>query len=373
MRTTGRVMIWVWSLCLASVTCSHDMWLFPEQLTISMGDTLTVHLRAGHELDTEEELPLLKDVTSRFELITPDGSIDLLRELPDRASPALQRKLGFEGLALLIMEHEFRRVELPDKTFSKYLAQEKLEEIKRLRDKRGPRPVERERYARVLKSLVRVGKERDRYRRIGDEDLRSLDGMTSVKALDLYGTQVTDAGLVHLEGLTGLRSLNLGNTRVTDAGLVHLKKLVNLQTLNLNNTRVTDAGLESLRSLTQLKTPILEAEKTRERMPPIEVLSQRISIRLLQNPYLLDPGDDLEVQVSFDGEPLRDKLVWAYNGSKNGLVSKSMARTNEDGVAGFTLDRKGFWLIRLVHMRPCTEWPDLDWESYWASYSFELD
>jgi len=128
-----------------------------------------------------------------------------------------------------------------------------------------------------------------------------------------------------------------------------------------------------LRSLTQLKTPILEAEKTRERMPPIEVLSQRISIRLLQNPYLLDPGDDLEVQVSFDGEPLRDKLVWAYNGSKNGLVSKSMARTNEDGVAGFTLDRKGFWLIRLVHMRPCTEWPDLDWESYWASYSFELD
>ena len=45
-----------------------------------------------------------------------------------------------------------------------------------------------------------------------------------VVALDLYGTQVTDAGLVHLKELTNLRELYLDETQVTDAGVAELKQ-----------------------------------------------------------------------------------------------------------------------------------------------------
>ena len=67
-----------------------------------------------------------------------------------------------------------------------------------------------------------------------------------VVEVDLYGTQITDAGLVHLKGLTNLQTLNLDGTKITDAGLVHLKGLTSLETLSLNRTKVTDTGVAEL-------------------------------------------------------------------------------------------------------------------------------
>ena len=108
------------------------------------------------------------------------------------------------------------------------------------------------------------------------------------------------------------------------------------------------------------------------------VLGQKIEIVLLQNPYLLDPGDELEVQIFFEGKPLPDQLVMALNRNAEQSVSRSKAQTNADGIAQFTLNQAGLWLIRLVRLRPCAErfegdCAEVDWESYWASFSFKLD
>ena len=107
-------------------------------------------------------------------------------------------------------------------------------------------------------------------------------------------------------------------------------------------------------------------------------LGHKLEILLLQDPYLRDPGDPLDAQILFDGEPLPNKLVLAYSSAEQGEVAKARARTDANGVGRFTLDRAGFWLIRAVHLLPCSEQSDAecalaDWESYWASYSFELD
>ena len=51
-----------------------------------------------------------------------------------------------------------------------------------------------------------------------------LEGLTNLKKLYLWDTQVTDAGLVHLVGLTNLKWLYLYGTQVTDAGLAELRK-----------------------------------------------------------------------------------------------------------------------------------------------------
>jgi Leucine Rich Repeat (LRR) protein len=86
----------------------------------------------------------------------------------------------------------------------------------------------------------------------GDEEAAYLKELTSLTALSLSYTQVTDAGLMYLKGLTSLSFLDLDDTQVTDAGLVHLKELTDLSTLYLAHTQVTDAGLEHLKRMTSL-------------------------------------------------------------------------------------------------------------------------
>ena len=110
-----------------------------------------------------------------------------------------------------------------------------------------------------------------------------------------------------------------------------------------------------------------------------QVVGQKLEILLTSNPYTLDPGDDLDVQILFEGKPLAGILVTAFNTDGESPIGRSKAITNARGVARFDLDRTGFWLLHLVHLLPCSEHSDVvsctyvDWESYWASYSFQLD
>lgn len=51
-----------------------------------------------------------------------------------------------------------------------------------------------------------------------------LKDLTELRALDLHGTQVSDAGLTQLAQLKNLELLSLGNTNVTDAGVAKLQR-----------------------------------------------------------------------------------------------------------------------------------------------------
>ncbi len=84
--------------------------------------------------------------------------------------------------------------------------------------------------------------------------LAKLPGPVPVFGLDLYRTQVTDAGLKELAALESLQVLDLGYTQVTGAGLKELAGLQNLQALNLIGTQVTGAGLKELAGLKSLQT-----------------------------------------------------------------------------------------------------------------------
>jgi WD40 repeat protein/Leucine-rich repeat (LRR) protein len=98
-----------------------------------------------------------------------------------------------------------------------------------------------------------------------DASLMSLRGMSSLRELQISGTNVTDAGFVHLKDLTGLERLNCGRMKLTGAGLVHLKGLPRLQWLGLFDTQVTDAqlahvqGMHSLRMLELHQAPVTDA------------------------------------------------------------------------------------------------------------------
>ena len=88
---------------------------------------------------------------------------------------------------------------------------------------------------------------------ITDAGLAHVDGLASLKELDLSYSGITDAGLVHLKGMNSLEQLDLSRTRVTDDGLVHLGGLTSLRVLGLRSTDVGNAGVVHLMELKNLQ------------------------------------------------------------------------------------------------------------------------
>ncbi len=87
-------------------------------------------------------------------------------------------------------------------------------------------------------------------------------------------------------------------------------------------------------------------------------------------PSRLQSGETLPVGVRFQGEPLADTLVKAYHRSlKNGPLHQ---RTNRDGEISLPLKASGFWVLSTVHIERLESAAEAEWQSTWASLSFEI-
>jgi hypothetical protein len=88
-----------------------------------------------------------------------------------------------------------------------------------------------------------------------------------------------------------------------------------------------------------------------------------------QNPYTLGEGERLAVGVLHDGRPLAGaKLVAVNRREPEKLLS---AVSDADGRATFRLASAGVWMITTVHIVRAPRGVDADWESFWASLTFE--
>lgn len=89
-----------------------------------------------------------------------------------------------------------------------------------------------------------------------------------------------------------------------------------------------------------------------------------------QNPYAMRAGDSLPVRLLYQRQPLEGALVVAINsGAPREKVS---ARSDPDGRVSLLLAREGTWLVKAVHMIPAPPGSAAEWESLWASLTFEL-
>lgn len=102
------------------------------------------------------------------------------------------------------------------------------------------------------------------------------------------------------------------------------------------------------------------------------VTGQKLEIILKTNPFQCGIGEKMEFRVLFDNNPLKNKTVKAYRSDSDGQTAKLTATTDQTGSSFFVIDQPGVWLIRLVHLYPCPAEDEMDWESYWASYCFEI-
>lgn len=246
---------------------AHDYWLAQESLALKIGDTCSIRLLVGDRLEPELERPLQKAITTRYEWLTGDASVDLLATLPDSTLPVFQRPVENEGSALLVMDRDFVIIEGTYDQFRSFLEHEEntliAEQVKDTPDDAKMR----RRYARNLKTLVKVG--------AGDDE-------------GLYGRRV----------------------------------------------------------------------------------GQKLEILLLQDPHVIERGDELGIQVLFDGEPLSNELVRVFIGNGNELTAELKARSNAKGVVSVNIDHEGMWVIRVAHLRRSENSEETDWDTYYATFSF---
>ncbi len=97
------------------------------------------------------------------------------------------------------------------------------------------------------------------------------------------------------------------------------------------------------------------------------------------------PGSQaiLRAQVLWKGHPLPGSLVKAWRAplGSGGAVSDAATRdstgvgwrgrTDPRGEVAVPVAQAGEWLLSVVHMEPCAERSEADWESTWASLTFE--
>lgn len=99
----------------------------------------------------------------------------------------------------------------------------------------------------------------------------------------------------------------------------------------------------------------------------------------LQNPYDLSVGDVLEVRLLRDGQPVPNQIVYANNEfnhahdeATGGHVEAVTTRTDGYGIAKIDLSGGGRWYVRTIHMVETNSEADVDYESNWATLTFEI-
>lgn len=105
-----------------------------------------------------------------------------------------------------------------------------------------------------------------------------------------------------------------------------------------------------------------------------------IEIVPLADPALADP---LPVRVLWKGRPLAGALVRAWHtplaagahgptdaATRDSVGFTARAITDAKGEAKLAVGAAGEWMLATVHMVPCVEKREADWESWWASLTF---
>ncbi|HET7437342.1 MAG TPA: DUF4198 domain-containing protein [Thermoanaerobaculia bacterium] len=85
---------------------------------------------------------------------------------------------------------------------------------------------------------------------------------------------------------------------------------------------------------------------------------------------LTDPASDaLTVRALYESKPLPGSLVVAM--FRDDVDVRLEARTDRDGRVTFRLPQRGVWLLKSVQMIPAPAASGAEWESLWASLTFE--
>jgi uncharacterized GH25 family protein len=94
------------------------------------------------------------------------------------------------------------------------------------------------------------------------------------------------------------------------------------------------------------------------------------------DPTLAKVGERVTFRLLFEGQPYAGAKVEfsTEHGHDDGAAHAhhDSARTAPDGTVSFTVDHEGLWVLNAVVMQEAQNRADADWESWWASATFEV-
>ncbi len=103
-----------------------------------------------------------------------------------------------------------------------------------------------------------------------------------------------------------------------------------------------------------------------------KTLGHVIELVPLSDPEALRPGDTLSVRLLFRREPVESAIVSAGYAGHGGEGHVSESPTDADGVARLYIPAPGRWYVRTIHMIQRPDAADFDWESFWATLTFQV-
>ncbi len=79
-----------------------------------------------------------------------------------------------------------------------------------------------------------------------------------------------------------------------------------------------------------------------------QTLGDRLEVVPMANPAMLKPGQDLRVQILFDGKPLSTRVYATYDGFTDTPNSYAyFTETADDGTAKIRITQPGLWMVRV--------------------------
>ena len=104
-----------------------------------------------------------------------------------------------------------------------------------------------------------------------------------------------------------------------------------------------------------------------------QILGLPIEFVFGRDPYAMKPGESLPVQVLFRGKPAAGLQVEAAWATPDGQHSSTVVgRTGTDGRIDIPLGKAAIWRLHALTMERRADRTEADWESFWASATFEL-
>jgi hypothetical protein len=92
-----------------------------------------------------------------------------------------------------------------------------------------------------------------------------------------------------------------------------------------------------------------------------------------EDPYSMKVGDTMPVRLLWKGKPASGVLVEAARAGASGPAEGySVGRTDSEGRVHVPLSAAGKWRLHAVAIERCGDERQADWESFWASLTFEM-
>ncbi|MEO5903564.1 MAG: DUF4198 domain-containing protein, partial [Gemmatimonadaceae bacterium] len=93
----------------------------------------------------------------------------------------------------------------------------------------------------------------------------------------------------------------------------------------------------------------------------------------LDNPYSVKPGGSIRVRAMVDGKSVANQLVVSGGRTPSGgRLTERRVRTDGGGVARIQLRQRGQWYIKFISMVPVAGDGKIDYESKWATLTFQM-